>query len=287
MSEKVFSDILFKPDLSIMFELLHKSLLKGLSKGSHGYRPDPLKGEFRASQAPYCSVKLVFHNILNWQVDSDLGLKANGGTLIHLIIQELLLASGLKVVNEDICDINLGGIKISGHMDIVLLEYKDYLICIDIKTMSDFGYLDFYEKSSPEKILEKGWNDPKKHHSEQLIIYLYYLRKKYRDKTVIGYLWYLPRVLDEQILFLLYPENWRIFFVAYQKETWDNLVCKLFSIYTDVSNGILPKRDAKKFECSNKTAICQYLTLCFSETAKITTIKELLELKAKRVNKNG
>lgn len=279
MSEKVFSDILFKPDLSKLKELLHKALLKGLLVGGHDYRPNPLKGEFRASQAPYCSVKLVFHNVLDWEVSFALEEKGNGGTLIHFILQGLLLASGLNVINEDECKIDLDDIKISGHMDVIVFEFKDYLICIDIKTVDNFGYLDFYQQADPARIIEKGWNDPKKKNSEQLTIYLEHLRQKYSDKKVIGYLWYLPRLLDEQILFLLYPENWRIFFVAYREDIWNKLVEKLRYIFSRVNQGLLPTRDAEKFECSNKTAICPYLTLCYSETTNIITIEDLMALK--------
>ena len=67
MSVKVYSDIIFGWRLEKLSKMLKESLLEGLFTGSHNYRPDPFKAEFRASQAPFCSRKQVFSNVLDFQ----------------------------------------------------------------------------------------------------------------------------------------------------------------------------------------------------------------------------
>lgn len=264
MGAKVYADILFAPDMSRLAKTLQDSLMEGLSQGSFDYRPDPFKREFRASQAPYCSRKLVFKNILDWDESPTLIDKANGGTLIHHIKQSLLAKSSLNVINEEEMKVKEREIKVSGHMDIIVLDFGECLVCIDIKTTDSFSYLD-----------HKG--EPNQHHKDQLNQYLHYLKDKYPNKIILGVLWYILRILmGEQVLYYLYPKNWRLFFVEYNPERWIHIVEKLLNIVNCLENGILPSFDHEKWECANKTAVCPYLDLCFGENAKITTVKEML-----------
>lgn len=287
MSVKVYSDILFGRELKKLSNLLKEALLTGLFAGSHNYRPDPFKAEFRASQTPYCSRNLVFSNVLDFRskskgIDtlSSFKEKADSGTLIHHIKQSLLAKSSLSVVNESEMKIVTKDIAIFGHMDIMLLDYGDYLICIDIKTKDDFGYLDYYFQASPELIKEKNLNNPISHNKIQLNVYQHYLIKKYPDKIVLGYFWYILRLYsNEQLIHMLNPKNWRLFFVNYDPDSWDNTHEKLCNISNCLKNGLLPAFDNEKWECANKTAICPYLHLCFSEDQKIATVQELMELK--------
>lgn len=255
--------------------LLKVSLDKGLFSGGHDYRADPFNSEFRASQAPYCSRKLVFSSILDWKAGCKLQEKGDSGTLIHHLIQSLLEASGLSVVNEESMELQLINIKMFGHMDILLIEYEEYLICIDIKTSDNFSFID-------------SINDASDHHKEQLTVYLSYLIKRYPKKIVLGVIWYVLRMYyDEQLINMLERKNWRLYFVDYSPECWNDIVKKLENITKCLKKGILPSFDNEKWECANKTAICPYLDLCFSEKEKITTTDELFDIKRKENHENN
>lgn len=293
MSVKVYSDILFGEKLERLSEMLKQALLEGLFTGSHNYKPDPFKDEFRASQLPYCSKKLVFNNILSSKTENEAKLDdksiyiiraiMNSGTLVHHIIQTLLDVSKLSVVNEGEMEIKIENITIFGHMDIVVLQFEpNYIVCVDIKTKDDFGYLDYYFNADPDVLKEKGLGDPLHHNKIQLNQYLHYLREKYPDKIVFGILWFILRKFeDKQLIYMLHPESWRFFFVDYCPDLFKNTLDKAKNISHCLQNGMLPAFDNEKWECSNKTANCPFLYICFSKTEQIHTVKELLELKEK------
>ncbi len=291
MSVKVFSDILFGERMERLSQILKQSLLEGLFSGSHDYKPDPFNDEFRASQLPYCSRKLVISNVLGSKSDSEAKMDdsivfdgraiMNSGTLVHHIHQSLLAISKLSVVNEEQMKLVSSGITIYGHMDIVVLQFEpNYIVCIDIKTKDDFGYLDYYFSADPEKLKEKGLGDPTHHNKIQLNQYLHYLRKKYPNKIVIGILWFIQRVYgQEQLINMLHPKSWRFFFVDYDPESWNNTLKKAIGISNYLKSGFLPPFDNEKWECANKTAVCPYLYLCFTDRTKILTVDELWEVK--------
>ncbi|MFW9915707.1 MAG: PD-(D/E)XK nuclease family protein [Candidatus Thorarchaeota archaeon] len=236
---------------------LEEIIQEGIEAGSHDYSPDPRKGHFRASNLPYCSRKLVFQHFLRWDYprESPIMLARNAGIAIHKFLQGLMDSDPIQI--EEKVEIELEGLKLMGHADLIILDLDRYYVLLDIKTTDN-----------SEAIAANG---PKKAHVAQLVIYLVAVSEKLRrenraEKPLWGVLWYLDR--RNSISELLNSENWQFFDIELddaKKELIATLVKKGKRIQRMVTQGLLPEIDAEPWECSNQAAVCPYYTLCHED----------------------
>lgn len=233
---------------------LEEIIQEGIEAGSHDYSPDPRKGHFRASNLPYCSRKMIFRYFLGWDYpkESPIMLARNAGIAIHKFLQGLMNSDQIQI--EEKIEIEIEGLTLAGHADLIILDLDRYYVLLDIKTTDNI-----------EIIIANG---PKAAHIAQLVIYLVAVSEKLiiesrAEKPLWGVLWYLDR--RNSILELLNSENWLFFDIELddaKEELFATLVEKGKRIQRTVMQGLLPEIDAEPWECSNQAAVCPYYTLC-------------------------
>ncbi|MFX1513494.1 MAG: PD-(D/E)XK nuclease family protein [Promethearchaeota archaeon] len=234
---------------------LSEIIQDGIEAEGHDYAPDPQKGHFRASALPYCSRKLVFQYFLGWDYpeDSPIIIARNVGIAIHKFFQGLLESEQVRI--EEKVEMDIDGIKLMGHADLIILDLEKYYILLDIKTTDQLG-----------AVITKG---PKEHHVAQLVIYLAAIEKKLEcekkdDKPLWGVLWYLDRL--SSVLELLNSEKWQFFDVELDEENqemFSALVEKGRRVQATLTEGLLPEKDAQSWECKNRAATCPYYQFCY------------------------
>lgn len=233
---------------------LEEIIQNGIEAGSHDYAPDPKKGHFRASALPYCSRKLVFQFFLGWDYpeESPIVIARNAGIAIHKFLQGLLDAGQIQV--EEKVEIEIDGLRLMGHADLIIADLDNYNVLLDIKTTDNLS-----------SIIANG---PKESHVAQLVIYLAAVSKKLTqekqtDKPLWGVLWYLDRRCS--ITELLNSKNWQFFDVELdeeRKQLFSALVEKGKRIQATVAQGLLPDKDAAAWECKNRAGVCPYFEKC-------------------------